>query len=467
MEIGDACRCLQPFETPLYLFRHHPSETVFRKTAVGHVSLRPAVPYPAVIFRRESSPMLVFPFQGLSFIRVLLPPFQPVAQTYLPLAGFPGHLYEMVPYVGGQTHLIAGPWEIGIVAIGHELEFPRWLPGGSHIDTTFILDATALAETPREERVVFLAVKPLYSHQREIAGGLPTQGIQRGNGPAGTRCRFAVEGQPRPPVTVIHAGIPDIVALGVVGAVDGCGGRVEVAAQVRESPRYSRMETLVEVVQVPAGHRLFRIVLLVHLRLRAVVAVRADGLDIAVVRQRSINLPPRGKHVEVQPLQQFHLRCCPLQIVRLHRGRMRADIVLTAAQRGQHPQFSQREVVVDHQSHAVAHPVAPQSQRLQPSHIPQDHVVRIEIIARFVPVGKERLPRILGPHDSRFHVITILKAVAQVMPVRIPQIALIIPLPSVERNLSRCQERMTTIFENLLPVRESHRLLLADIEEVP
>ena len=372
----------------------------------------------------------------------------------------------MVPYVGGQTHLVAGPWEIGVVAIGQELEFPRWLPGGSHIDATFILDATALAETPREERVVFLAVKPLYSHQREIAGGLPTQRVQGGNGSARARRRFSVEGQPRPRVTVIHAGIPDIVPLGVVGAVEGCG-RVEVAAQVRESPRYAGMETLVEVVQVPAGYRLFRIVLLVHLRLRAVVAVRADGLDIAVVRQRSINLPPRGKHVEVQPLQQLHFRCRPLQIVRLHRGRMGADIVLTAAQRGQHPQFSQREVVVDHQSHAVAHPVAPQGQRLQPSHIPQNHVVGIEIIARFVPVGKKRLPRILGPHESRFHVISILKAVAQVMPVPIPQITLLIPLPSVERNLSRCQERMTTIFENLLPVRESLRLLLADIEEVP
>ena len=56
--------------------------------------------------------------------------------------------------------------------------------------------------------------------------------------------------------------------------------------------------------------------------------------------------------------------------------------------------------------------------------------------------------------------MAVVKRVAQVMPVGISQVAVVVTLASVERNLSRDSERMASIAENVLPVREPLLLLL-------
>ena len=88
------------------------------------------------------------------------------------------------------------------------------------------------------------------------------------------------------------------------------------------------------------------------------------------------------------------------------------------------------------------------------------------IIAPTVPSSKERLPSILGAHDTCLHRVMIRKLIAQPMAVRITQIIPVVALAPIEGNTGRSHQFVTPISGDVIQFRETSLLFIAYIYKI-
>ena len=133
----------------------------------------------------------------------------------------------------------------------------------------------------------------------------------------------------------------------------------------------------------------------------------------------------------------------------------------------QHRQLAQTETVVHHQSHTHRHTIIAQDQRFDASDIPQLHIERIVVIARFVLVGEEGFPSILRSHDASLHLIAIGKLIPQPVTVFRSQVALVVALALIERHSARRNQLVMAVLGDVPETGHRltvvGRLLLIDI----
>ena len=266
----------------------------------------------------------------------------------------------MIPALRTLAGMILRPGKIGKVAIGGNGPATAWQPRSPHIHAVFILHAASLGKAVAEQGIVSGRIEPLHSREREMIGNQIRCCIERGDGSTITRRRFATYRPAMGNIAIIYTHIPEGITFGSKPLV-----QLHLFWHQRKGERGietggSDMPALMAIVDVATHQRIGGYILLGYLLACTVQTGLENGLDAPFITQCGIYLAIREESGKIKSLQQGIGGCRSLQIVGRRTGGMNLDLAGVSAQRGQHREFAETEVVIENQSHSLVQPIPAQ-----------------------------------------------------------------------------------------------------------
>lgn len=144
------------------------------------------------------------------------------------------------------------------------------------------------------------------------------------------------------------------------------------------------------------------VVLLAHLRLRAVVVGVIECPCGTVFVECRIQWAVGGEGGELPVAVQSDGGSDTLQISIGRAGRVRSECCFGVSQGLECGEFSQIEATVHDETHTLLHPVHPSTEILQTSNVLKLEVIRIMVIAPAVPAGEERFASVFCSCHTEF-----------------------------------------------------------------
>ena len=176
-----------------------------------------------------------------------------------------------------------GTGEAGVVGVCGQAQARRGVPVDADVEPVLVLHAPPFAEAPGQLRRVAVGVEPVEERQRDACGEADAQRVYRGHAPLAVECGLSAQAEGVACVAVVDAEVCEVVARGVVAAVERGGVGPEVAVVAGVCGCQPGVEPGCPEGRVEAGRERVGVVLLAHLRGRAVVARGDDGGHGAVV----------------------------------------------------------------------------------------------------------------------------------------------------------------------------------------